>query len=86
MASAKLTGLRYDSDVLRCERSAMAGRRALRVCPLESRYGAKVMLDLEEVTLVDVQVVRFLGACEIRGIRVLNCSPYIIDWIARERR
>jgi len=48
--------------------------------------GAKVMLDLEEVTLVDVQVVRFLGACEIRGIRVLNCSPYITDWIARERR
>jgi anti-anti-sigma regulatory factor len=48
--------------------------------------GAKVTLDLEEVTLVDVQVVRFLGACEIRGISILNCSPYITDWIARERR
>ena len=49
------------------------------------RSGTKVMLDLEEVTLVDVQVVRFLGACEIRGISVLNCSPYITEWIARER-
>ena len=48
--------------------------------------GTKVTLDLEEVTLVDVQVVRFLGSCEIRGIRVLNCSPYIADWITKERR
>jgi anti-anti-sigma regulatory factor len=48
--------------------------------------GTKVALDLEEVTLVDVQVVRFLGTCEIRGISVLNSSPYITDWIAKERR
>ncbi len=48
--------------------------------------GTKVMLDLEEVTLVDVQVVRFLGTCEIRGISILNGSPYITDWIAKERR
>jgi anti-anti-sigma regulatory factor len=48
--------------------------------------GAEVTLDLEEVSLVDVQAVRFLGACEIQGINVLNCSPYITDWIARERR
>jgi anti-anti-sigma regulatory factor len=45
-----------------------------------------VTLDLEEVTLVDVPVVRFLGTCEIRGISILNCSPYITDWIAKERR
>jgi hypothetical protein len=44
-----------------------------------------VTLDLEEVTLVDVQVVRFLGGCEARGINVLNCSPYITDWIGKER-
>ena len=48
--------------------------------------GTKVTLDLEEVTLVDVQVVRFLGTCEIRDISILNCSPYITDWIAKERR
>jgi hypothetical protein len=44
-----------------------------------------VTLDLEEVTLVDVQVVRFLGGCEARGISVLNCSPHITDWIGKER-
>jgi anti-anti-sigma regulatory factor len=48
--------------------------------------GTEVTLDLDEVTLVDVPVVRFLGICEIRGISILNCSPYITDWIAKERR
>ena len=47
--------------------------------------GRKVSLDLEELTLVDAQVVRFLGTCKARGIEVLNCSPYITDWIAKER-
>jgi len=47
--------------------------------------GAKVTLDLKEVALVDVQVVRFLGACETRGIALRNGPPYISDWIARER-
>ena len=44
-----------------------------------------VTLDLDEVRLVDVEVVRFLGACETRGIELRNGSPYIRDWITRER-
>jgi anti-anti-sigma regulatory factor len=47
--------------------------------------GSKIVIDLEEVDLVDVQVVRFLGACEAQGITLLNCSPYIRDWISKER-
>jgi len=47
--------------------------------------GPTVTLDLEDVTLVDVHVVRFLGACETRGIELRNSSPYISDWIAKER-
>src|SRR5258708_35421674 len=47
--------------------------------------GTKIALDLEEVNLVDVQAVRFLGACEAQGIALLNCSPYIRDWIGKER-
>ena len=43
-----------------------------------------VTLDLEEVTLVDVEIVRFLGACEARGATILNCSLYIRDWISKE--
>jgi hypothetical protein len=41
-------------------------------------------LDLEEVTLVDVEVVRFLGMCEAKGVELVRCSPYIREWIFRE--
>ena len=47
--------------------------------------GSKIAIDLEEVELVDVQIVRFLGICEAQGITLLNCSPYIRDWIGKER-
>jgi len=44
------------------------------------------VLDLDEVTLVDVEVVRFLGRCEQAGTALLHCPPYIREWIAREQR
>jgi anti-anti-sigma regulatory factor len=44
-----------------------------------------IMLDLDEVTLIDVEIVRFLGTCEAQGATLLNCSPYIRDWIGKER-
>jgi anti-anti-sigma regulatory factor len=47
--------------------------------------GPAIALDLEQVTLVDVEIVRFLGTCEARGVTLLNCSPYIRDWIGKER-
>ena len=47
--------------------------------------GPAITLDLEEVTLVDVEIVRFLGTCEASGATLLNCSHYIRDWIGKER-
>ena len=47
--------------------------------------GSKITLDLEEVNLVDVDVIRFLGTCQGEGVCLLRCSPYISDWIAKER-
>jgi hypothetical protein len=47
--------------------------------------GAGTAVDLEHVTLVDVEAVRFLSDCESRGIELVHCSPYIREWIARER-
>jgi hypothetical protein len=44
-----------------------------------------VALDLDEVTLVDVEVVHFLAACEVNGMTILNCPPYIREWMAREQ-
>ena len=52
---------------------------------LESN-GPRTVLDLDEVTLVDVEVVRFLGTCEQAGTALLHCPLYIREWIAREQR
>lgn len=43
------------------------------------------VLDLQEVTLVDVEVVRFLGQCEAEGVELAHCSPYIREWLFREQ-
>jgi len=47
--------------------------------------GAGTVLDLDEVTLVDVDVVRFLKACEAAGVEVVHCSRYIREWMPREQ-
>ena len=47
--------------------------------------GPGAVLQLDEVTLVDVDVVRFLNECETEGVRLANCSPYIREWMSRER-
>ena len=54
-------------------RSAMTDRRGCTI------------LDLSEVTLVDVGVVRFLIRCENEGIELIQCPPYVREWILRER-
>jgi anti-anti-sigma regulatory factor len=46
---------------------------------------SKIVLDLEELNLVDVEAVRFLGRCEAAGVTLVNCCPYIRDWIGKER-
>jgi len=47
--------------------------------------GTSVTLDLSEVGLVDLDVIRFLATCQIEGIPVVHCSRYINNWIAKER-
>ena len=51
----------------------------------EIERGGATALDLEEVDLVDVEGVRFLNGCLAKGISVLHCSPYIREWMFRER-
>jgi hypothetical protein len=45
---------------------------------------SRMALDLDAVTLVDVEVVRLLNACEERGVELLNCWAYIREWMIRE--
>jgi hypothetical protein len=48
--------------------------------------GPRFVLDLTEVTLVDLDVVRFLGICEADGVQLINCPPYIREWMRQERK
>ena len=50
------------------------------------RGGPQVILDLTEAELVDVEVVRFLNACQNTGAEIANCPPYIRGWMRRERK
>ena len=43
------------------------------------------IVDLIEVTLVDIAVVRFLISCEDEGVELVQCPPYVREWIVRER-
>ena len=81
----------------RIERVSAQGRTILQLsgriqseclAELKTQIGVpepRVALDLKEVTLVDVGVVRFLLVCEESGIELLHCSPYVRQWMVRER-
>ena len=64
---------RIQSDHIDCIRSAM------------NDCCARKMLDLSEVTLVDIAVIRFLIRCEDEGVELVECPPYVREWMRRER-
>jgi hypothetical protein len=47
--------------------------------------GPLFILDLKEVTVVDVEVVRFLVESKADGVKVVHGSQYIRKWMAREQ-
>lgn len=72
VSKLKLSG-RIQSDSIACIRSAMNDGCAPQI------------LDLSEVTLVDIAVVRFLISCEDEDIELVQCPPYVREWMRRER-
>jgi hypothetical protein len=44
-----------------------------------------VVLDLKDVTMVNRDVMRFLLRCEADGVKLENLSPYIREWMEREK-
>ncbi|PYV37975.1 MAG: hypothetical protein DMG06_26725 [Acidobacteria bacterium] len=47
--------------------------------------GQGVALDLQDITLVDRDAVKFLARCEAESIELENCPAYVRQWIAAER-
>ena len=50
------------------------------------RFGQAATLDLDEVSVVDIDGIRFLNECQAQGIQIVNCSPYIREWMLQEKR
>lgn len=49
-------------------------------------YSKPVVLDLTGVKLVDREAITFLAYLETDNVTITNCSPYIHEWIRRERK
>jgi hypothetical protein len=52
---------------------------------LRTEGNRRMILDLKDVTLAGQEGIEFLVQCEAAGITLLNCAPYVREWIARER-
>lgn len=51
-----------------------------------ARGASPVILDLDEVDVVDIDGVRLLNEFQAQGVQVVNCSPYIREWMLQEKR
>ena len=82
--------LRITRDSDRPEVLKLTGRirsRDLAEVKAEMRRDHKISaIDIEEVTLVDLDAVRFLACSEKAGVAVVNGSAYIRDWVAQEKK
>jgi hypothetical protein len=56
------------------------------LCAEIEQVGQAAILDLHEVDVVDIDGIRFLNECQARGIQLVNCSPYIREWMLQEKR
>jgi hypothetical protein len=41
----------------------------------------RIILDLKDMTLTGQDGIAFLARCEVAGIALANCDPYVREWI-----
>ena len=41
----------------------------------------RIILDLKDMTLIGQDGISFLARCEAAGIALVNCDPYVREWI-----
>ena len=45
----------------------------------------RIVLDLKDMTLTGQDGISFLAQCETAGIALLNCDPYVREWIMGQK-
>ena len=66
----------------RIEKQVIGELKRLFECQTDHR---DIVLDLKDVSVIDREVMRFLAHCEVDGVKLENCDPYIREWMDRER-
>jgi anti-anti-sigma regulatory factor len=46
--------------------------------------GPRITLDLKDMTLTGQDGIDFLAQCEAADITLVNCDPYVREWITRQ--
>jgi anti-anti-sigma regulatory factor len=46
----------------------------------------RIILDLKDMTLTGQDGISFLAQCETAGIALLNCDPYVREWITIQNK
>jgi hypothetical protein len=44
-----------------------------------------IVLDLKDIGVIDREAMRFFVRCEADGVQLENCTPYIREWMEREK-
>ena len=86
--------IRQGTELLRIHRKAngdvvfsLSGRiDKENIADLEALIGAerkdrRIVLDLKDMTLTGQDGITFLAQCEAAGIALVNCDPYVREWI-----
>ena len=86
--------IRQGTELLRIQRKAngdvvfsLSGRiDKENIADLEALIGAerkdrRIVLDLKDMTLTGQDGITFLAQCEAAGIALVNCDPYVREWI-----
>ncbi len=60
------------------------------IVELEALIGAegkdrRIVLDLKDMTLTGQDGIDFLTQCEAVDVALVNCDPYVCEWITRQK-
>ena len=66
----------------RLAKSAIAELRRLFELHTDHRH---IALDLKDVRMIDREAMRFFINCEADGVTLEHCTPYIREWMDREK-
>jgi hypothetical protein len=66
----------------RIDKDSIADLEALIAVEKKDR---RIILDLKDMTLTGQDGISFLAQCETAGITLLNCDPYVREWITGQK-